>query len=258
MPKISFKFNEKWLNDFRQRSSEQGAAALKAIIEYASTETLPVDKTIQAIIIPWIKCECCDADAASGFMYYHKHFKCFQNAHISDKEYIDLHTAILRYYKNGELPTFDNHWVADAFEIFKTFSDKKLQVPSEEDEANEREDYLERKTAKPLTNKSFLMTRPIKQNVEYFLHGANMRNDVKVKALRRKFGHTGYTVWCYLLETLTDANGFELNFNDVSIELWAADYDVTPELLREIIDYCCLIGLLQCNDDKTRVWGVGF
>lgn len=38
------------------------------------------------------------------------------------------------------------------------------------------------------------MARPNKNNAEYFSHDADMRNDVKVKALRRRFSHTGYAV----------------------------------------------------------------
>ena len=52
------------------------------------------------------------------------------------------------------------------------------------------------------------MARPKKNNAEYFTHDADMRNDVKIKALRRKFSHTGYAVWNYLLETLTDSDFF--------------------------------------------------
>lgn len=98
------------------------------------------------------------------------------------------------------------------------------------------------------------MTRPTKNNAEYFTHDADMRNDVKVKALRRKFSHTGYAVWCYLLESLTDTDFFELDFNPINVELLAADYDVSPEELTDIVEYCCRISLLQRNEDGTRLY----
>lgn len=98
------------------------------------------------------------------------------------------------------------------------------------------------------------MARPIKNNAEYFTHDADMRNDVKVKALRRKFSHTGYAVWCYLLESLTDTDFFELDFNPINVELFAADYDVSPEELADIVEYCCRIGLLQRSDDGVRLY----
>lgn len=95
------------------------------------------------------------------------------------------------------------------------------------------------------------MARPIKNNAEYFSHDADMRNDVKVKALRRRFSHTGYAVWCYILETLTDTDFFEVDYRALNRELIAADFDVSVEELQQIVEYCCKIGLLQVNTDET-------
>lgn len=77
-----------------------------------------------------------------------------------------------------------------------------------------------------------------------------MRNDIKVKALRRKFSHTGYAVWCFLLEALTDSEDFEIEYTEVTQELLAADFDVPVEGLREIVDYSEKIGLLQHEGEK--------
>ena len=96
------------------------------------------------------------------------------------------------------------------------------------------------------------MARPKKNNAEYYTHDADMRNDVKIKALRRKFSHTGYAVWNYLLETLTDSDFFEVEWEEINIELLAADYDVSVEELTEIVEYCVKIGLLQLENDVLR------
>lgn len=85
---------------------------------------------------------------------------------------------------------------------------------------------------------------------DYFSHDIDMRNDIKVKALRRKFSHTGYAVWCFMLEYLTDCTNFEFDYDDVSQELLASDFDVPVAELREIIDYSVKIGLLQHEDGK--------
>ena len=98
------------------------------------------------------------------------------------------------------------------------------------------------------------MARPIKKNAEFFKHDADMRNDLKVKALRRKFSHKGYAVWCFVLETLTDSDFFEMEYDTISQELLAADYDVSPEELRAIIGYCCELHLLQRSEDGTRLF----
>lgn len=90
----------------------------------------------------------------------------------------------------------------------------------------------------------------IKENANYFGHDADMRNDIKVKALRRNYGNNGYAVWCYLLESLTDANGYELEWNTENAELLAADFDVTPDQLIEIVTYCLRLHLLQVENGK--------
>ena len=94
------------------------------------------------------------------------------------------------------------------------------------------------------------MGRPKKNNAEYFSHDANMRDDIKIKALRRKFSHMGYAVWNYLLETLTNNDFFEIEWNEINIELLAADYDVTVEELTAIVDYSIKIGLLNIENGK--------
>lgn len=91
------------------------------------------------------------------------------------------------------------------------------------------------------------MARPRKNNADYFSHESEMRNDVKIKALRRKFSHTGYAVWNYLLEVLTNADGFSISWNDLEIELYAADFDLETNELTDIVDYCLKLGLLQMD-----------
>lgn len=93
------------------------------------------------------------------------------------------------------------------------------------------------------------MARPLKTNADYFTHDNDMRNDVKVKALRRKFGHEGYSLWCMLLETLTDSSDFKYEYTDLNIELLSADFDIDSDRLREIIDYLLLLKLLQTEDN---------
>lgn len=89
------------------------------------------------------------------------------------------------------------------------------------------------------------MARPKKNNADYFSHESEMRNDVKIKALRRKFSHTGYAVWNYLLEVLTDAEGFSIRWEELDIELYAADFDLDVSELVDIVNYCMKLGLLQ-------------
>jgi hypothetical protein len=94
------------------------------------------------------------------------------------------------------------------------------------------------------------MARPKKNNADYFSHDADMRNDNKIKALRRKFGLTGYAVYSMLLEHLTDCDFFEFEDNDLNIELISGDFDVEPSLLNEIFDYLKLLKLISRKDGK--------
>lgn len=92
------------------------------------------------------------------------------------------------------------------------------------------------------------MARPQKNNADYFTHDADMRNDLKIRAIRRKFGLEGYAVWNFLLEVLTETDFFRIEWDDFTIELLAGDFDVTPEKLTEIVDYCTHLDLFQIED----------
>jgi len=81
------------------------------------------------------------------------------------------------------------------------------------------------------------MARPKKENADYFSHDADMRNDARILALRRKFGLNGYAVWCMLLEYLTRCDYFEFDYDDLNAELIAGDFNVDPNELDEIINY---------------------
>ena len=92
------------------------------------------------------------------------------------------------------------------------------------------------------------MARPTKHNADYFSHDVVMRDDPKIKALRRKYSHTGYSVWNMLLELLTSIEYFEYEWNELNIELLAPDFDIDAENLNEIVNYCIKIKLLQLTN----------
>lgn len=92
------------------------------------------------------------------------------------------------------------------------------------------------------------MARPKKENAEYFSHDSSMRNDPKIKALRRRFS-IGYSVYNMFLEYLTDCSFFEFEMNDLQYEILAGDFDVETETLIQILDYCVKIGLLENQEN---------
>jgi hypothetical protein len=92
------------------------------------------------------------------------------------------------------------------------------------------------------------MARPTKHNADYFSHDVIMRDDPKIKALRRKYSHKGYSIWNMLLELLTSKEYFEYEWNELNIELLAPDFDIDSDELNEIVSYCIKLGLLQITN----------
>ena len=89
------------------------------------------------------------------------------------------------------------------------------------------------------------MARPLKQNLDYFSHDVDMRNDIKIKAIRRKFGHLGYSVYCMMLEHLSHCDYFQFEWNELNIELLTPDFDVDTDKLIEIVEYAIKLELFQ-------------
>lgn len=94
------------------------------------------------------------------------------------------------------------------------------------------------------------MPQPDSNSAFFFSHDADMRNDIKVKALRKKYGHTGYAVWCFILETLTASEDFEIDYNELTQELLANDFDTDLDTLTGIVDFSCKVKLLQVIDGR--------
>lgn len=89
------------------------------------------------------------------------------------------------------------------------------------------------------------MARPTKHNVDYFSHDCNMRNDIKIKALRRKYKHLGYSIYIITLELLGDTEYFQMKWDDISIELLTPEYDCDIDELKEVMNYCFQLNLFQ-------------
>lgn len=86
-----------------------------------------------------------------------------------------------------------------------------------------------------------------KKRIDYFKHDKNMRNNYKIKGLRRLYGNEGYAVWCYILEALIDSDDLTIDLKE--LELLAQDFEVSLSYLKKIIDYCVEVHLL-CQEDN--------
>jgi hypothetical protein len=102
------------------------------------------------------------------------------------------------------------------------------------------------------------MARPLKLNADYYTHDKDMRNDPAVRALRRKFGHEGYSIFNMMLEVLTDSENFEYPWNDLSIALLIGDFDT--DKLEEVVNFSVATlkllvienGVIYSNRHKER------
>ena len=92
------------------------------------------------------------------------------------------------------------------------------------------------------------MSSNINAPVAYIKHDVGMRNHRKVRVLRQKFGHMGYAVWCYLLETLAGKEGFAVPFDEVEQEILAVDFGVQVQELRDVVEACVRLRLLTLKD----------
>ncbi len=94
------------------------------------------------------------------------------------------------------------------------------------------------------------MPRPRKNNADYFSHDKGMRDDPKIKAIRQRFGSDGYAAWCMLLETLTDADNFEIEYNELELELMSGDFGINAERLQEIVASFRRLKLISIEGEK--------
>ena len=101
-----------------------------------------------------------------------------------------------------------------------------------------------------------------KDRMRFFSHDVDMRNDLKIRGLRREFGNEGYAVWCYLLEVLTDTEDLCIDI-DTMAGLLSADFDIDRARLMGIVGYCLQVGLfvkdgslLYSKRHRERIMGV--
>lgn len=89
------------------------------------------------------------------------------------------------------------------------------------------------------------MARPRKNNADWFSHDTDLRDNLKIKAVRAKYWLEWYAIFVMLLEVLADADNFILEENDFQVEMLAGDFRIDSTILAEMIDYIVNIWLLQ-------------
>lgn len=77
-----------------------------------------------------------------------------------------------------------------------------------------------------------------------------MRNDPKIKVIRKTHGATGYAVWAMLLEVLTNSDNFRIQVDELTTDLLAADFDIPAETLTEILNSFRRLKLIQYTEKE--------
>lgn len=100
------------------------------------------------------------------------------------------------------------------------------------------------------------MARPRTNNAQYYPHDTDMRNDAKIKVIRKTHGATGYAVWAMLLEVLTDSDNYRIKVDELTIDLLAADFDLPAETLAEILASFRRLKLIQYTEKEIFAPGL--
>lgn len=79
------------------------------------------------------------------------------------------------------------------------------------------------------------MARPPRLNADYFSHDANASIDDRIVFLESRFGLIGYALYFKLLETLTNAEYFEIDWNDTRCAILAKKYGVEATTLQDFV-----------------------
>lgn len=98
------------------------------------------------------------------------------------------------------------------------------------------------------------MSRPRKNNADYFSHDSDMRNDPAMLAIRRTFGPTGYAIYNMLLEVLTDSDNFITTYDELNRKLLAADFQIDRDLFESIVSELRDMKLIQLEGNIIRCY----
>jgi len=92
------------------------------------------------------------------------------------------------------------------------------------------------------------------KNTYYFPHDCNAHDDVKLRALKKKYGCAGYGQWWLLCEFLRAEDNCRLPYSDLTFDGLADVYGIEPSEVKSFIDDCIMkfrdegVGLLAKKD----------
>ncbi len=93
------------------------------------------------------------------------------------------------------------------------------------------------------------MVQEVTMARDWFKHDINARHDVKIVAMREKYGASGYGAWWMLIEILRDTEDYKLSLREVPLLRHSLDF---PEV-EAFVDDCINVYFLLESDDEY-VW----
>lgn len=92
------------------------------------------------------------------------------------------------------------------------------------------------------------MARPRKENADWFSHDTGLRDNLKIKAVRAKYGLEWYAIFVMFLEVLADAENFFLSEDDWQLEMLAGDFRIDSDKLKDILEYFKKVWLIESEN----------
>lgn len=84
----------------------------------------------------------------------------------------------------------------------------------------------------------------------YFSHDSNARNDIKMLALRDKYGSKGYGCFWILIELMREADGHFVTLNPLTVTVLRRELQMKPTELNEFLNDCIEWGLFVKDGDN--------
>lgn len=83
------------------------------------------------------------------------------------------------------------------------------------------------------------MARPIKRGFDYFPFDVGFFRSLKIRIIMARFGADGIILYIYLLTVIYSEKGYYAEYNDDLIDIAAADLNMKPQKIGQIINFFC-------------------
>ncbi len=86
------------------------------------------------------------------------------------------------------------------------------------------------------------------KDVYYFKHDANASQDMKCRAIRRKYKWAGMGWFWFIIEQMRNEEGYKLPYSDLTFLSLSDEFSISPEETKKFIDDCASFKLFTIHD----------